>query len=103
MEKIRELADHIDEEICDAKEYAMLALTYKDSDSDLARTYYSLSLEEMDHMARLHKSVEEIIKKYREEKGDPPADMMKMYRILHENQIKRAVEVKNMQTMFKEG
>ena len=103
MEKIRELSDHIDEEISDAKEYAMLALRYKDDDADLARVYYGLSLEEMEHMAKLHKAAETIIKAYREEKGEPPAEMMKVYQILHEKQIRHAAEVRNMQAMFRDN
>lgn len=103
MQKIKELSDHIDEEIDDAKKYAMLALRYKDDDSDLARVYYGLSVEEMEHMGKLHKIAEEIIKRYREEKGEPPADMMRMYQILHEKQIRHAVEVKNMQAMYRDN
>jgi hypothetical protein len=93
----------MDEEIGDAEKYAALAMKYKDADPDLARVYYALSLEEMEHMAKLHAAAENIIKKYRDEKGEPPADMMRVYQILHEKQIRRAANVKAMQAMFRDN
>ena len=44
-----------------------------------------------------------IIKKYRETKGEPPADMMAVYDYLHKKQIDKALEVKALQTMYKEA
>ena len=102
MEKIRELSKHIEEEIEDAREYAMLALRCKETEPELAKLYYSLSDEEMGHMGKLHKMVAEIISKYREEKGEPPVAMMRMYDLIHEQQISHAAEVKRLQSMFRE-
>ena len=45
--------------------------------------------------------VAEIIRRYREQNGEPPADMMAIYNYLHEEQIEKATEVKTMQTMYK--
>lgn len=61
MKLIETLSDKISEEIHDAKSYAKMALEQKDTRPDLARTLYTISLEEMDHMARLHNAVVEII------------------------------------------
>ena len=91
------------EELCDAREYAKMALEYKDEYPDLSRTLYNLSLQEMDHMNVLHNSVTEIIKRYRDMNGEPPADMMAVYDYLHKQQIEKSLEVKMLQSMYKEG
>ena len=76
MKIIKILSNKITEEICDAKSYAKLALQYKEEYPELSRTFYNLSSQEMDHMNKLHVEVTELIRKYREQNGEPPADMM---------------------------
>lgn len=101
MKIIKILSKKIEEEIGDAKSYAKMALEYRESYPELSRTLYQISLQEMDHMNLLHNEVAEIIRKYREQNGEPPADMMAIYNYLHEEQIERATEVKTMQGMYK--
>ena len=103
MKVIKVLSEKIKEELCDAKSYAKLAIEYKDEYPELSRTLYSLSTQEMEHMNRLHTEVTEIIRKYRETNGEPPADMLAVYEYLHKEQIDMAVEVKTMQAMYKES
>lgn len=103
MKVIKTLSEKIQEEICDAKAYAKLAIEYKDERPELARSLYNLSLQEMDHMNVLHNAVTEIIKQYRDTNGEPPADMMAVYDYLHKQQIDKALEVKTLQTMYKES
>ena len=101
MKLIETLSDKISEEIHDAKSYARMALEQKDTRPDLARTLYTISLEEMDHMARLHNAVVEIIEAYRKEHGEPPAAMLAVYDYLHKQQIAKAADAKALQDMFK--
>ena len=101
MKLIETLYEKISSEIHDAKSYAKLAIENREAYPDLAQTLYELSVDEMGHMDRLHTAVTEIIKEYREEKGEPPASMLAVYDYLHKQQIDKAAEVKTLQGMFK--
>jgi len=103
MKVIKILSEKISEEICDAKDYIKLAIQYKDEYPELGRTLYTISMQEMEHMKMLHGEVTEIIKKYRETNGEPPANMLAVYDYLHNEQIEKATEVKTMQNMYKES
>lgn len=103
MKIIKILSEKIEEEVCDAKAYAKMAIEYKEEYPELARDLYNLSMQEMDHMNILHNDVSEIIRRYRETNGEPPVEMMAVYDYLHKKQIDKTLEVKMMQTMYKES
>ena len=103
MKLIQTLSDKISEEIDDANSYVEMAIEHREDYPDLARTLYTISTEEMDHMNRLHSAVAQIIEDYRRERGEPPAPMMAVYDYLHKKQIDKAAHVKTLQAMFKEG
>lgn len=102
MKIIKELSGYIDEEIQDAGKYIKRALQHKEEQPDLARLFYNLSMQEMEHMNELHKQVVQTIQEYRKTNGEPPAPMMAVYEYIHEKQIENATEVKAMQAMYKE-
>ena len=101
MKIIKLLSEKIEEEIADAKDYAKLANEYKDKYPNLAKTFFTLSGQEMEHMNMLHNEVTEIIRQYRDANGEPPAEMMAVYEYLHKQQIDKSLEVKVLQSMFR--
>ena len=101
MELIKKLADMIDEELEGAENYAKCAIKHKETRPELAQTFYTISVEEMQHVDKLHKQVVRIIEMYRKEHGDPPAAMQAVYDYVHERQIERANKVTMLHTQFK--
>ena len=100
MKIIEKISERIDEEIGDAKTYALLALEVKDDHPDLARVLSTISMQEMEHMKMLHTAVVNLIEEYRRTRGEPPEKMMVIYDYLHEKQIKKAAEAKAAQAML---
>ena len=103
MKQIQMLTEQIAEEIGDAKKYAAMAVNLKESDPDLAKMYFSLSQQELEHMQILHRAVTEMIQRFRDVSGEPPAEMLAVYNYLHDRQIRNATEVKNLQSLYREN
>ena len=101
MKIIEKMSDFIDDEICGAKDYAKMAIELKDEYPAISETFYDLSKEEAKHMNVLHEIVVKIIEKYRQDNGEPPADMLAVYQYLHKKHIEKYEEAKRYQDMYK--
>jgi ferritin len=98
---IQILSEHIEEELEDSCEYIKKALEYKEEFPMVAKTFYELSLQEMEHMEMLHNDVKDLIEKHRREHGEPPAAMMAVYEYLHKKFIDKAAKIKVMQNQYR--
>ena len=103
MKIIKEISEMIEEELEGAEHYVECALQYKADNPSLADVFYEISTQEMRHVNMLHEEVVKVIKSYREKHGEPPETMMAIYDWQHERQIKKANEIKMLQTQYQEA
>ena len=101
MTIIKKLNKMIEDELEGACEYAKCALKYKEDNNSLAKAFYELSNEEMEHVSILHNEVVKLIEAYRKEHGNPPEAMQAVYDYLHEQQIERANKIRMYQDQYK--
>ena len=101
MKEIKLLAEHIEDELEDARTYAKLALEYKTSDPETAQIFYKLSGEEMGHQEMLHRCAARLIEDYRRTSGEAPEAMDAVYNFMHERFVEQAERVVNLQNMFR--
>ena len=102
MKIIKCIAEKIQEEVKDANAYIDLAMEWKSDQPEAAAIFAQLSTEEIGHADRLHGLVVSLIRKYRDENGEPPAGMMALWEYLHEKHMQDAMQVKVKQGMFQE-
>ena len=101
MKLIKKLTEMIEEELESAEDYAKAAVEHKESEPALASTFYEIATQEMHHVNLLHDRVADIIRKHRDQHGEPPAPMMAVYEYLHGKHIDKAAEVRRYLDMYK--
>jgi signal recognition particle subunit SRP54 len=77
------------------------AIKHKEDHPTLAKVFYDISLEEVNHIERLHGEVVRLIAEHRREHGEPPAAMMAVYEYLHEKHIDKLNKIKTYQMQFR--
>ncbi len=102
MKLIKELEELIEDEICDVKKYAKMAIELKHDNPSLANTLYTISTQEDTHQSMLHSEVVKIIQEHRKNHGEPPAAMMAIYEYVHKKHIDKLAEARRYQEMYKE-
>lgn len=101
MKCIKELVDHIYEEINDACEYASQAIEAKNKDRTLGDTYINIAKEEMNHMNRLHEQVTRLIAERKTKAEEIPTGMSEIYEWEHEKIIREAAKVQVIIGLYK--
>lgn len=96
MKIIKDLVDEIKEELEGAGDYAERAMKHKGLEDGFTSMYAEMAQQEMGHVEKLHGKVQEVIKKYRQEHGEPPAGMQAIWDHEHKQLIQRAGEIRAM-------
>lgn len=99
MKIIKQLSEYMKEELQDAKKYAKDAIHYKTENPSLAKTFYEISNQEINHADMLHTEVVKIIDKQRQIET-PPAIMMELWEDEHKDYIEDVVHVKYMLSLY---
>ena len=95
MRVIKELVDHIKEEIEGAWEYANKYSEYKVLGSPRASTYRQMAYDELGHAEKLHDIVVEEIKKA-SAVMTPPVEMEEKWQHEHKKYIEEVAKIKMM-------
>ena len=103
MKIIKYLYERINEEIADAEWYIRHAMRVKEEYPELSRVLSNLSAQELEHSQMLHTEAVNIIRKYRDEHGEPPQAMMAVYDYLHDREIENYNKVKSMQDRYRQS
>lgn len=101
MKIIKDLSEMIEEELDGAENYAKRANELRESEPTLARVFYEISLQEMNHVNMLHGEVAKFIEQHRRDHGEPPAPMLAVYNFLHERHIAKANIIKVYQNQYR--
>lgn len=101
MKEIKELVEHINEEMEDSEEYIKLALHHKDTDARLADTYARLAGEEMNHSELLHGQAVRLIEEHRAAGHTPPAAMLAVWEWEHKKAVDHKMKIKAIMEMYK--
>ena len=101
MQIIEKLSQMIEEEIEDADKYMTCAMNLKETDRELADTFFTISGEEIGHMDKLHAQVVRLINAYKKEKGEPPEAMQAIYDYLHRKHIDHATGISIKRALYR--
>ena len=100
MKYIEEYVLAIDDEICDAKEYAEKALQWKAmGNSTRYKAFYDMSTQEMEHARILHNMAVEEIQKLNDSGFRAPEEMQEIWNKSHKDYVEKVAWIKQMLTM----
>ena len=100
MRKIQELADHIKDEVCDAKEYGEKYVEEKVSgNTNVASRYKEMASDELKHAGYLHEMVVAEINKIKASGIKYPESMEERWKTVHAEYVDKAAWVKQILTL----
>lgn len=100
MKVIKEIVEQIEDEICGADKYALMATQYKDEDKVLADTYAKLAETELQHVDLLHAQAVRIIKAWQAKGNEPPVAMQAVWTHEHNKATDKVARVKVLINMY---
>lgn len=100
MRQIKDITKQIKEEFYGAKDYAKLALHYKESgDSTTGKMYYDMANDEMKHAMNLHTIAVRMIEEKRKT-VTPPQYMLDAWKEEHDYYLEKVAKIKYMLSEF---
>lgn len=99
MERIKNLAKQIEEELEDAEHYAKCAVKLKDENASDSSAYAEMARQEMGHAEKLHNMAVRLIEKQRQTGVAPPAAMLAVWEWEHEKMMDHMATVKLLLSM----
>ena len=100
MKHIGEYVEEIDEELCDAKNYAEKAIYWKyEGNANRYKQYYSMSEQELSHANIIHQMAVEDINKMRDQGFTAPEEMEEIWRQSHAEYVEKTAWIKKMLEM----
>lgn len=94
MKTIKNLLEHIEEEIDDAEKYAMCF--QQEDDPALKALYKELALAELDHSGKLHTQAERLKNDYANKGYSVPESMMEIYKWEHQKAVDLTDKIREM-------
>ena len=100
MNKIKKYVEHIDDEICGAKEYAEKALEYKAmGNGDRYAKYRQMANDELNHAMIIHEIAVQDVEQLRTVFPEIPTEMMEEWEASHKRYVEKVAWVKQMLAM----
>ena len=100
MTKIKKYIEHIDDEICGAKEYAEKSLEYKAAgNNDRYAKYRQMASDELSHAMTVHDMAVQDIEALKAVYPDIPTEMMEEWEKSHKRYVEKVAWVKQMLAM----
>ena len=97
MKKIKDMVEHLKDELCDAQTYAENYVDKKVmGDTQSASKFKEMSTDELKHATYIHDMVIEEIKKIQAAGITPPADMEEQWSLEHKKYVEQYAWIKQM-------
>lgn len=101
MKQIKEIVEHIEDELEGAEGYAKAAALYRDRDKALCDMYRRLAMAEMEHVTELHKQAVRLIEDQRKAGAEVPPAMQAVWDWEHGKQIDASARVRALLASYK--
>lgn len=101
MKQIKELAEHIRDELDGSETYAKLATLYKESDRSLAETYATMANQELSHVDALHAQAVRLIRAQQSAGREAPPSMQAVWDWEHERMTDHVAKIKMLLEQYR--